>query len=266
MKIFTWNDIQKYLNNDIQESFFSQNTGISIGSFDGLHTGHRKIIETLISSCKKQNLLSGVISFTRPLPSIKHKTDYLGDLSTLNQRLKLFEQFGLDFVLIIDFDEEFASILGSDFLTIILNAFSMQLLVEGIDFRCGFKGSTDFLAIKYWAEKNKINVIFENPVSYEDGELKEERISSSYIRNMIFKGFFSSVEKLLLRPYAIEIPNSTKIEKKLITQALPKNGIYNAKTNFGEEIKMEISDDFVILKPIFTKELEYPNITEIIVM
>ena len=114
IKIFYWNDIQTFLNTGKMDPFFEKGTGISIGCFDGLHLGHRMLLKELVKQCKKENLLAGVFSFKRPLPAIKHADDYQGDITTLNQRIKLFEELGIDFVVVVDFDESFSSILGAD--------------------------------------------------------------------------------------------------------------------------------------------------------
>ena len=134
MKILTWNDILFVLNTGDKNKYFENGTGISVGSFD-------------------ENLLSGVVTFKRPLPGIKHFGDYQGDISTLDQRIKLFENIGIDFVIVVDFDDAFASIHGADFLDILINVCNLQLLAEGVDFRCGYKGATDVQAIKYWTKK-----------------------------------------------------------------------------------------------------------------
>lgn len=242
MNIFTWTDILCSLNGDKDIPYFNKKTGISIGSFDGLHKGHRILLNKLIEECKNNKLNSGVLTFKRPLPSIKHKENYSGDISTLNQRLKLFEQMGIDFVILVDFDESFSSMLGADFLNILINVCNMDLLAEGIDFKCGFKGATDIQAIKYFVEKNKIKSVFVNPVYFKEGTDEEERISSSFIRQMIQKGFFTTVNELLERPYEIEI------SKTKITQVLPPDGIYHCKCNDDVEIRVEILQGQIYIK------------------
>ena len=238
MQIFKWNEILQSLATGSEIPYFKKGCGISVGSFDGLHLGHRKLLSALVQLCKENSLLPGVISFSRPLPSIKHSGDYLGDLSTLAQRLELFEKLGLAFAIIVDFDDSFASMMGADFLNILLNVCNMSLLAEGIDFRCGFKGATDTQAIRYWAEKNNVITSFLDPVYYHEGSDEEERISSSYIRNMIQKGFFTTAQELLERPYELDIESFRKEEK--ITQILPPDGIYHTKSENGESIRLVI--------------------------
>ena len=167
MQIFSWNDILTSLNTGKENPFFSEGCVICVGSFDGLHKGHQFLLKKMIDSCKKNELKAGAVTFTRPLPAIKHPEDYKGDICTLNQRISRLEKIGLDFIILVDFDETFASMLGSDFFTILVNVCNLKLVAEGCDFRCGYKGAMDVQALKYFCEKNEINSIFINPVYYD---------------------------------------------------------------------------------------------------
>lgn len=242
IKIFYWNDIQTFLNTGKMDPFFEKGTGISIGCFDGLHLGHRMLLKELVKQCKKENLLAGVFSFKRPLPAIKHADDYQGDITTLNQRIKLFEELGIDFVVVVDFDESFSSILGADFLNILLNACNMELIAEGIDFRCGYKGATEAQAIRYWADQNKIEAVFVDPVYFHAGTEDEERISSSYIRTMLSKGFFMTAQELLERPYELDIAAIRRLAPEKTPQLLPPDGLYRTESEKGELVRLEIKN------------------------
>lgn len=243
MKLFTWNDILSILNGDLNEEFLcGAKTGISTGSFDGLHKGHKKLLSELKDRCKAKGLFAGVVTFSRPLPGIKHSSDYKGDLSTLNQRLALFEELGIDFAIIVDFDDSFASMMGADFLNILLNVCNMELIAEGIDFRCGYKGATDAQAIRYWAEQNKIEAVFVDPVYFHAGTEDEERISSSYIRTMLSKGFFMTAQELLERPYELDIAAIRRLAPEKTPQLLPPDGLYRTENEKGELVRLEIKN------------------------
>ena len=245
MKIYTWNDILAILNGDSNEKF--PKTGISTGCFDGLHKGHRKLLSALIDACRAKGLSAGVVTFARPLPGIKHSNDYKGDLTTLNQRLNLFEQLGIDFAIIVDFDDSFASMMGADYLNILLNVCNMELLAEGIDFRCGFKGATDAQAIRYWAEKNNVETVFVDPVYFKEGTDEEERISSSYIRTMLSRGFFTTACELLERPYEIDIAALRRDPQS--AQLLPPDGLYRTENEKGELVRLEIKEHKIVDLP-----------------
>lgn len=227
MQVFNWSDSST-------EFLFSQ-TGISIGSFDGLHKGHRVLLKTLVQNCKQNNLKAGVITFYRPLPSIKHQSDYVGDISTLKQRLEFLEKLGIDFVILVDFDDDFAKLNGIDFLSLLVKKYNMRFLAEGVDFRCGYKGATDSSVIKSWAIQNKIECTFVEPVYYNN-----ERISSSFIRQMIQKGFFSIITELLERPYELDI-ETLHVDGKL-TQVLPPDGKFFVKNEKDDSFYLIIQN------------------------
>mgnify|MGYP003294789495 CR=1 FL=1 len=251
MQVFYWDKLSDFKNT----KYFSQGTGISVGCFDGLHLGHQFLLEHLISGCKKNNLFSGVISFLRPLPSLKHKDDYKGDITTLNQRLIYLEDFGIDFAIIVDFNDAFASIKGNDFLSILMKECNMKFIAEGVDFRCGYKGTTDMAAISYFAKENNLLTDFVEPVIYKEGSEYEERVSSSFIRQMILKGFFSTVKELLKKPYTLDLSklsfqkekNGFSISCSQILQIIPQKGIYHCKTPQNEDIRVEITSEKLIL-------------------
>ena len=197
MTVLDWS--QETLDNFSQTDFFKQGTGISVGSFDGLHLGHRTLLKQLVEECAAQGIAPGVITFKRPLPALKHSDDYAGDISTLEERLSLIEQLGIQFVIVVDFDQEFASMKGVVFLDLLVQKFNMKLLAEGVDFRCGYKGATDTQAIKYWALQSGVKTVLVDPVYYTQADGSEERVSSSYIRHLIQKGYMTTVRELLGR-------------------------------------------------------------------
>lgn len=250
MKILYWNDL---INNTSAAPFFEKGCGISIGSFDGLHKGHRLLLSSLISSCNSKKLLKGVFTFPRPLPSIKYSKEYPGDLSTLKQRLHFFQEMGLDFVIIADFDENFAIKKGTDFLGDLCKICNMKLLAEGIDFRCGYKGATDVQAIKYFAEQNDLDTVFVDPVYYNNGS-EVERVSSSFIRERIKSGFLSTVEELLERPYELDISdfNSKEIDINSLIQVLPPQKVYHCNKK-EKEIRIEINENHILLSDLCSK-------------
>lgn len=254
MKVFNWNDIST--NPQTAAELKAAGTGISIGSFDGIHSGHRKLLETLVANCHKEKLQAGVVTFSRPLPSIKHSSDYAGDLTTLQQRLEIFKQFNLDFVIVVNFDQTFAARSGTEFLDLLIQLCNLKILAEGVDFRCGYKGATDTQAIRYWAQNSGVETFFVDPVYYREGTDEEERISSSYIRTMIMKGFFTTAQDLLHRPYELDFSDlemeaaekgKLKISKSKILQVLPPQGVYHCKNESGAEIRMEITTEDLVM-------------------
>ena len=250
MKTFSWNDIK----NSDGQTLFPEGTGISVGCFDGIHLGHRTLLKVLVDECAVRKLTPLIITFSKPLPGIKHTQDYMGDLCTLNHRLELFDQLGINNVVIVDFDDDFAHIPGTEFLLMLKKCCNMRFIDEGIDFRCGYKGATDNQAIRYFCQQNDVGLQFVNPVYFREGTDEEERVSSSFIRQMIQKGFFSTVNELLARPYELRLERditggkeNLTFNRKNITQVLPTAGIYHCKNKKDDDVRLEITTDSIIV-------------------
>ena len=137
--------------------------------------------------------------------------------------------------------------MGADYLNILLNVCNMELLAEGIDFRCGFKGATDAQAIRYWAEKNNVQTVFVDPVYFREGTDEEERISSSYIRTMLSRGFFTTAQELLEQPYELDIAAMRRDPQS--TQLLPPDGLYRTENEKGQLVRLEIKERKIVALP-----------------
>ncbi len=235
MQVLSWND------SDFPQ-FSGKETAVTIGSFDGLHKGHRVLIDTLTKTCIEKHFHSVVITFTRPLPAIKHAGDYAGDISSLPQRLALFEQLGIESVILVDFTDKFAAVSGTDFLSSLVQRINMKCLVEGFDFHCGYKGKTQRKEIEAWAAATHVETHFVPPVYCKTKDGKTERISSSFIRHMILEGNFAAAAELLQRPYELDLAEIRRAAatNSAFTQLLPPDGSYRALSESSEPISIEI--------------------------
>ena len=115
MKIFYWQEI---LSGKFAD-FFENGCALTVGSFDGPHNGHKILFSDVISFAKSHNILKGIITFSQSISKIKHRDEFPGNITTLHQRLSFFEKKSFDFVVIIDFTENFSKISGADFFTIL---------------------------------------------------------------------------------------------------------------------------------------------------
>ncbi|MCQ2592658.1 MAG: FAD synthetase family protein [Treponema sp.] len=242
MKVIDWNDVYRsFSTKKMLEDFAGKKSGISVGSFDGVHKGHQLLLETLTAECKKRDYFSVVLTFTNPLPSLKKSGEYEGHISSLNQRLNLLENYGIDFVVLVDFNLDFARLSGEEFFGILKSTANMNLIVEGVDFRCGYKGATTVAEIEKWAQENsasgveeQIKCFFMKPVYFIEGN-QEIRISSSVIRKYIKAGRLKLVEELLSRPFQLDLSEASVVScdnsKKIfdisnVSQVIPPFGEY----------------------------------------
>lgn len=253
MKVFDWKELwDDFLENGV-DPFFSDGAAMSIGCFDGPHKGHRILFDQVILNAKKGNLLAGLVTFVRPLP-LKFARSYLGDISTLNQRLSFYEQEGFDFVVLIDFSDEFSKIEGTDFLTMLKDSCNLKFLAEGPDFHCGYRGLCKIEQIKLFAESNDVLASFPQLLLDND-----ERISSSWVRDCISKAQFDQVLRMLGRPFCLDLDgvpvrksgNAYHFAKSCLTQVLPRDGVYNVFVNTSRRLRarLEVGSEEILVEP-----------------
>ena len=163
---------------------------VTIGVFDGVHRGHRALIERVVSH--NADNVRVVITFRE-----NHKTtgNEPKDIQTFKQRLTLFEKLGIQITIVVDFNEAFRQMPGIDFFEILSKRCNIGFFAVGSAFRCGYQLDTDAAAIqKFFASRGiPVEII---PEVLEDSL----PISSSRIRAAIAAGDIRLAEAMLGRP------------------------------------------------------------------
>ena len=178
----------------ISPSEVKHTTSIAIGSFDGLHEGHRKLIENVIKADKH---IPTVASFWPHPREILYKETRLR-LDLPEEKLPLLESLGIRQLVLIPFDIKLSRLTPEDFVkTILLNQLKAKSISVGANFRFGYKRSGDINTIQRIINKTdtELNIV---PV-FQD---KEGRISSSRVRQLLQNSDLSNAERLLKRPYS----------------------------------------------------------------
>ncbi len=228
ISVFSWDDVS---GRAFPVEWLAKGTSVSVGSFDGFHSGHAKLVDGVLAG---SGLVSGILMFRKSFRSFD--SDYQGDVSTLRQRIDYCAQKGVDFVVVIDFSDEFSRMEGSVFVRKLLSLLNMKRLVEGKDFRCGYKGSLDMESLRKMSVESGFELVCVDNVDFNG-----ERVSSSRIRDSVKKACFADVQKMLLRPFSYDCSGfDWKISKKKSSsdfswfetessseQVLPSDGDYN---------------------------------------
>lgn len=154
---------------------------MTIGVFDGIHVGHKKLLEKVLSVSKERNLQSGVVTFSDSIFSMFKSGEQ--PLQTLEERFARLSDMGFDFCILIDFTPEIARTEGFEFLRILTENCNLSYLVEGEDFRLGDGGRTGKDEIQAFCQENDLGVSFIPPVLYEG-----QRVSSTMIRKLLKEG------------------------------------------------------------------------------
>ena len=224
---------------DLSELKNIKDAVITIGSFDGVHVGHQKIISRLKQLSSELGVENYLITFDpHPRSVIYPKDNTLRLLSSQEEKIALFEKYGLDNIVIIPFTVEFSQISPQEYIEkFLVKNFNPKYIVIGYDHRFGLNRGGDLSLLQSVKEKYNFEVI-EIPKQ----EIDEITISSTKIRNAIISGNLEAANTLLNHSYSLsgKVVRGRKLgteigfptanlsleeSKKLI----PKDGIYACK-------------------------------------
>jgi riboflavin kinase/FMN adenylyltransferase len=183
---------------DLSEITKNENSVITLGTFDGLHLGHQKIIETVVEKATKINGKSVLITFD-PHPRKIISPDYKLELiSTLTEKIEVLDSLGIDNIFIINFTKEFSQQSPEEFINkFLVEGIGVKEVVIGYDhhFGKGRGGNIDIL--KKMGKEAGFEVTAVSECSVGD-----KIISSTKIRNLINDGDLNVVSKMLGRLYS----------------------------------------------------------------
>ncbi|WP_340690571.1 bifunctional riboflavin kinase/FAD synthetase [Hydrogenobacter thermophilus] len=180
---------------NIQES-----TAVTVGNFDGIHLGHRFLIEKLKEEAKKRNLKTLVLSFhPHPLKVLSPKQSPC-ELTNLEEKLNLLEALSIDYAVFIRFDEKFSLMKADDFIREILyKRLSAKFLLVGYDWRFGYRREGEIELAKELGEKLGFEVM-----SVEPFKINGHIVSSTLIRRLLHSGRLEEAQVYLGRHYWVK--------------------------------------------------------------
>ncbi|MGE5629416.1 MAG: bifunctional riboflavin kinase/FAD synthetase [Solirubrobacterales bacterium] len=221
----------------IEDNFkhqFKNKTIIALGGFDGLHLGHRALIDKAINIAKKQKCESMVLTFKNHPLTVINKELAPKLLMSNHDKLSLFKHYGLDIVNMVNFDRDFMKLSPEDFVEALVQKYNAAGLVVGFNHRFGYKNLGDTDLLKSMSKKLNFELHVVPPVKY-----KGEVVSSSKIRNLLIEeGDIEKANKMLTRHYSFE--GTVVVGKQLgrtlgfptinldysSTIVLPRGGVY----------------------------------------
>ena len=195
-------------------SFHAQNPVLTIGTFDGVHLGHRKIIDRLHDLAKTINGESVIFSFDpHPRKVVAPNESNLRLLTTLEEKIVLFEQSGIDHLIIYPFTTEFSRLTYEEFVKLVLvEQIHTKFLVVGYDHKFGKNRQGDFEFLKKCATRydfriEKLDVLL----------LNEASVSSTKIREAIQLGDFETANGFLGYPFSLHgtVVEGQKLGRKI---------------------------------------------------
>ena len=186
---------------------------ILIGNFDGVHLGHQKLFKLAQSYKKKYSLRIGVINFD-PMPKMFFNQSLKNfRLSSINQKINLLNNLGVDFIATKKFDRTFSKTKSINFIkNILYQKLNAKFIFVSNNFRFGNKREGDVNLLIKNEKKYKYKVVEPKPLSVE-----QKVVSSTLIRNLLENGFLEKANKLLGRNWSIVgiVQKGRQIGKKI---------------------------------------------------
>lgn len=212
-------------------------TAIALGNFDGVHKGHQKLLNRMISKGRELDLVTSVLVFENHTKEVIKGTKQ-DLLTSIGQRNQIIKELGVEVLFSILFDRSIMSLSPEDFVkNILLDRLNVKGVFVGTDYRFGHKAQGDAQLLVKLGKKYDIYVEIIEPLYIE-----EELVSSTRIRKLIKEANFQDAKRLLGRDYSIigKIVPGKKLGRKLgfptaniepiANYCLPKNGVYDTDT------------------------------------
>lgn len=179
-------------------SEISPNIAVALGTFDGVHIGHRQIITKAVNLAKAEQGTSVVFTFSNhPLEIIAPKRCPL-QITTTEQKAELLAELGVDILLTIPFTREFLHISAEDFIKLLVKNLQPRHIVVGPNYSFGYKSIGTPEMLHDASRQYGFSVHVEEAIT-EDTSL----VSSTRIRQLVRKGQVERAAKLLSRPFSI---------------------------------------------------------------
>ncbi|MHA6696053.1 bifunctional riboflavin kinase/FAD synthetase [Homoserinimonas sp. A520] len=160
-------------------------SAVTIGKFDGVHTGHRAVIDELRMLAREQNLTATAITFDRHPLAVLDPERCPESLLSPQQKLEKLEEAGVEATLVIPFDRAFSQSSPEDFVSkVLVEALNTRLVLVGSDFRYGVRGSGNLETLMASGADNDFEVRLVDDVVTVPGR----RASSSWVREALAAG------------------------------------------------------------------------------
>ncbi|MCI9143286.1 MAG: bifunctional riboflavin kinase/FAD synthetase [Lachnospiraceae bacterium] len=235
-----------------------RDTAAALGKFDGIHIGHRRLLEEILSR-RKNGLAACVFTFD-PSPAVFFGRSDGKELTTREEKRLLFKRLGVDILIEFPLNRETAATPPEQFAEEILGErMNVRFLAAGSDLSFGAKGAGDAALLHRLGPELGFEVMTVDKVCLEGQE-----VSSTLVREQVEKGNMETVKQLLGMPYVVmgkvvrgmhmghtlgfPTVNLLPPDNKL----LPPNGVYFSRVRIGERTYRAVSN--VGYKPTVTED------------
>lgn len=236
---------------------------LTLGTFDGVHLGHRRIIDRTISTAAEINGRSVLMTFDpHPREVIGRKGEPTYLLTSIEERLRLLEETRLDNCIVLPFTRDISVLAAETFFQeYIVRRLHAKRIVVGVDHAFGKGRSGDAEALRALGQQQGVGVAVISELL-----MNGVKVSSTSIRNAITAGNVARAWDFLGRPYHLSgvvvrgeglgsklgFPTAN-IELQASNKLLPKNGVYIVRVRLNDEIHEGIMN--IGLRPTVSKQM-----------
>lgn len=224
--------------------------GIALGTFDGLHIGHQEVIGRMVSHCQEKGYKSVVYTFSNHPRELTRNGHKVQKLASNGDKIKLIEDTGADYLLMVPFDETFMKTTPELFVkNFLIDGMNVKSLAVGFDYRFGKGAEGDVDLLQRLSKKYGYELMVISSVA-----LNGHKISSSEIRDRIKHGDMVTARAMLGRPYSVVGPviKGKQVGRKLgfpTANILPephmsliRPGVYVSYTEVGNVLYPSLSN------------------------
>ncbi|MBZ9729885.1 bifunctional riboflavin kinase/FAD synthetase [Salegentibacter sp. JZCK2] len=214
-------------------------TVVTIGTFDGVHAGHQKIIKRLVDAAMIENLESVIFTFFPHPRMVLQKESGLKLINTIEERIEILENTGIDHLVVHPFTQQFSRLTAQEFVRdILVNRLKAKKVIIGYDHRFGRNRTADINTLKKFGEEYGFDV-----EEITKQEVDQVAVSSTKIRNALLDGRVEQANSYLQTPFSLKgkvvkgrglgkefnYPTANlSIEEDY--KLIPKNGVYVARS------------------------------------
>ena len=214
--------------NSIQAFHSNKKTIVTIGTFDGVHVGHKKILERITHSAETLDCESLVLTFFPHPRMVLHENSEMKQLNTIDEKSSLLEMAGIDNLIIHPFDKDFSRLTAEDFVKqVLIEKFNLKKIIIGHDHRFGRNRTADIDDLMVFGQTYGFEV---EQISAE--EIDDVAISSSKIRNALLEGNTSLATEYLGYNYIL---TGTVVKGKQLGRTI---GFPTANIQIQEDYKL----------------------------
>ena len=244
---------------ELRRAALNRPTALTIGIFDGVHRGHQAVIRQVIARARAHGLAAGAITFHPHPREVLRRDLAIEYVTSLEDRLALLLDTGLDTVATVSFTSEFAQTEAGAFVRMLVEELNLKRLIIGEDFALGRQrgGDPETLAQLGRELGFEVDVIDLVP---DNGE-QAEKISSTEIRTALNEGAVERVAALLGRRFSVHGPVVLGFERGRTIgfptanvavgadRAIPGPGVYATLAHLPEGVRPSVTN--IGLRPTF---------------